>query len=87
MFQTVSYKPKGGWWCALCYPDGGDQGEWFCNVTDGEGDASSFICDKHKHLTLTEIVEQLNERQNDFNKKFRWIPSDGGALSDGWRNT
>lgn len=71
----------------MCYPNREDQGEWFCNVTDGEGRSSSFICDKHKHLTLGEIVEKLNERQKDFNKiEFRCIPSDGGALSDGWRN-
>jgi hypothetical protein len=87
MIQLGTYKPEGGWWCALCYPDAGEQGEWFCNVTDGKGRSSSFICDKHKHLTLGELVEQLNKRQDEMDKpaKFEFIRSDGGSLSDGWR--
>lgn len=69
MLQILSYKPSGGWWCALCNQDKGEeQGEWFCNVTDGEGRTSSFLCDKHKHLSLEEIVSLLNERQNHSNK-------------------
>lgn len=63
MLQIVSCKPADGkWQCALCESPA-DQGKWMSNVTDSEGRATSFICEKHKHLTLEEILDKLDRRQ------------------------
>lgn len=63
MLQLGTYKPDGKWMCALCPPYSGEQGEWLCSVTDSKGKALSFICDKHQHLTLADILLLLDKRQ------------------------
>lgn len=68
MITIGSFKPDGPWQCAICdYIDGKDQGEWYTNIACDGGRSSSFICDRHTHLTLHQLMLMLNKRQERFN--------------------
>jgi hypothetical protein len=61
-----SFKPKdGNWGCAICGPYDPNRGEWLCNITNCDGKYSSYICDKHKGMTIEEIQSVLYHRLKD----------------------
>lgn len=85
MFYTLSSKPASdNWQCALCGSTK-EQGAWLSNVTDSQGKYTSYICDKHRDLTLEEIVAKLDERQASSGQiKIQEIPKVDVATDTHW---